>query len=250
MASGFTYEGEWQNGEINGQGIATYVSGDVYEGTFQNGKRQGTGTMRYATGEEATGEWKSGTADDGTLLHLYRNPIGRVYALFTLPEDGPAFAAEGAVATLTPEGFDPKSIEARAERGRVVEYAATEGRALRDRLWHGEGTAPAFGTLHDIIEAPSLSATFTLSDGSTHTAIWSMDGAGTPMAHALGITIEGAAAGQEWEDAAAQALLAAMTTCQFPRLDVACVQKVTACSDRISDARDIDGFDACVAAPD
>ena len=187
-------------------------------------------------------------AADGTALHLYRNPIGRVYALFTLPDGDATFASEGPVATLTPEGFDPKTIEARPERGRVVEYAATDGRILRDRLWHGEGTAPAFGTLHDLIEAPSLSATFTLSDGSLHTATWSMDGSGTPIAHALGITIEGAAAGQEWEDAAAQALLAAMTTCQFPKLDVTCVQKVTACSDRISQDRDIDGFDACIAA--
>ncbi|MBY5934817.1 hypothetical protein KUV51_17550 [Tateyamaria omphalii] len=186
-------------------------------------------------------------AADGTILHLYRNPVGRVYALFTLPETGPDFAAEGPVATLTPQGFDPKSIEARSEAGRVVEYAATQGRTLRDRLWHGEGTAPAFGTLHDLIEAPEIAATFTLSDGSTHSTTWSMAGAGTPIAHALGITIEGAAAGQEWEDAAAQALLAAMTTCQFPKLDVTCVQKVTACSDKISTDRDIDGFDACVA---
>ncbi|KIC50099.1 hypothetical protein [Tateyamaria sp. ANG-S1] len=186
-------------------------------------------------------------AADGTTLHLYRNPAGRVYALFSLPDDSADFAGEGAVATLTPQGFKTKSIEARAERGRVVEYAMTQGRSLRDRLWHGEGTAPAFGTLHDLIEAPEVTATFTLSDGSTHSTSWSMEGAGTPVAHALGITIEGAAAGQEWEEAAAQALLAAMTTCQFPKLDVSCVQKVTACSDKISTDRDIDGFDACVA---
>ncbi|WP_299601940.1 hypothetical protein [uncultured Tateyamaria sp.] len=190
------------------------------------------------------------TADDGTTLHLYRNPAGRVYALFTLPDDKGDIADEGQVATLTPEGFDTKVIEARTEQGRVVEFAASTGRALRNRLWHGEGTAPAFGTLHDMIEAPSISATFTLKDGGEHAATWSMAASGTPIAQAIGITIEGASAGDEWEDAAAQALLAAMTTCQFPKLDVTCVQKVTACSDKISQDRDIEGFDTCVAAKD
>ncbi|WP_299547643.1 hypothetical protein [uncultured Tateyamaria sp.] len=190
------------------------------------------------------------TADDGTSLHLYRNPAGRVYALFTLPEGKGDIAVEGQVATLTPEGFDTKVIEARTERGRVVEYAASTGRTLRDRLWHGEGTAPAFGTLHDMIEASSLTATFTLSDGNEHAATWSMATSGTPIAQALGITVQGAAAGDEWDDAAAQALLAAMTTCQFPKLDVTCVQKVTACSDKISQDRDIEAFDSCVAAQD
>ena len=60
MPDGFTYEGDWQEGEISGQGVATYTNGDVYEGTFLRGKRQGQGTMRYATGEEATGEWQDG----------------------------------------------------------------------------------------------------------------------------------------------------------------------------------------------
>lgn len=188
------------------------------------------------------------TAPDGTTLHLYRNPIGRVYALFTLPDDAGEIAPEGPVATLNPDGFKTKVIEARAEQGRVVEYAAVLGHRLRDRLWHGEGSAPAFGTLHDLINAPRVSATFNLAAGGEHTATWSMNGAGTPIARAIGISIEGAAAGDQWDDAAAAALLAAMTTCQFPKLDITCVQHVTACSDKISIDRDIEGFETCIAA--
>ena len=187
------------------------------------------------------------TNADGYTLHLYRNPAGRVYALYSLPEDSAELASEGTVATLTPKGFDPKTIEAAQSRGIVVEYAISTGRTLRDRLWHGEGQAPAFGTFHDVLAAPELSVAFTLADGEQVETSWTMEGADNPIAQALGISMNGVPAGAEWEDAAAQALLAAMTTCQFPKLDVLCVQKVSTCSAKISDDRDIDGFDACVA---
>lgn len=187
------------------------------------------------------------TNDAGFALHLYRNPIGRVYALITLADDTADLATTGVVATLTPEGFDPKQIETQNERGRVVEYAISTGRMLRDRLWHGEGQTPAFGTFHDVLKAPNLDAHLTLNTGATVETQWSMEGAATPIAQALGISIEGVAAGVEWEDAAAQSLLAAMTACQFPKLDVLCVQKVSTCSARISEERDIDAFEACIS---
>ena len=60
MQDGFTYDGQWLEGEISGTGMATYANGDVYEGTFLRGKRQGEGTMHYATGEEASGTWEDG----------------------------------------------------------------------------------------------------------------------------------------------------------------------------------------------
>ena len=63
MPDGFTYEGEWRNGEISGRGTATYTNGDVYEGMFEAGMRQGEGTMRYAGGEEASGDLGERRAD-------------------------------------------------------------------------------------------------------------------------------------------------------------------------------------------
>ncbi|MEP1201470.1 hypothetical protein [Tateyamaria sp.] len=190
----------------------------------------------------------STTNADGYGLHLYRNPIGRVYALITLPDSSPDLVRTGPVATVTPIGFEPKEVEAQSERGRVVEYAISTGRALRDRLWHGEGQAPAFGTFHDLLEAPSLAVSLMFDNGGTDQTEWSMEGAETAIAKALGISMNGVPAGSEWEDEAAQALLAAMTACQFPKLDVECVQKVSTCSTKISEDRDIVGFDSCVAA--
>ena len=66
MPDGFVYEGDWQNGEISGRGVATYTNGDVYEGMFRAGKRQGEGTMRYATGQEASGTWEDGALSEAT----------------------------------------------------------------------------------------------------------------------------------------------------------------------------------------
>jgi len=188
------------------------------------------------------------TNEDGYALHLYRNPVGRVYALITLPEGTLDLALTGPVATLTPQGFDSKIVEAQDERGRVVEYAISTGRSLRDRLWHGEGQAPAFGTFRDLLDAPRLDATLTLETRDKVSTSWSMEGADKAIAQALGISVGGIPAGQEWEDAASQALLAAMTACQFPKLDVICVQKVTTCSAEISESRDIDAFEGCVAS--
>jgi hypothetical protein len=68
MADGFTYTGEWKNGEIDGKGIATYANGDVYEGTFASGKRQGEGIIRYATGQTAEGTWQNGALTDGVTV--------------------------------------------------------------------------------------------------------------------------------------------------------------------------------------
>ena len=64
MPDGFSYSGEWRDGEIHGEGVATYSSGDVYEGSFEDGRRHGFGTLRYASGEEQSGIWEGGALVD------------------------------------------------------------------------------------------------------------------------------------------------------------------------------------------
>ena len=48
------------DGEIDGEGTATYANGDVYTGVFVQGKREGQGTMVYASGEVREGRWVDG----------------------------------------------------------------------------------------------------------------------------------------------------------------------------------------------
>ena len=48
-----SYEGEWVDGKINGQGTLWYADGDQYQGEWRDGKMHGRGTYTYADGEEA-----------------------------------------------------------------------------------------------------------------------------------------------------------------------------------------------------
>jgi len=82
--NGDVYEGEWENGKMNGIGTFTYAdgkkfgeefrdgspwngqgtvkfsNGDVYEGEWKNGKMDGIGTFTYADGCKYTGKWLDG----------------------------------------------------------------------------------------------------------------------------------------------------------------------------------------------
>ena len=45
FADGGTYEGEWVDGKITGQGVAVYANGVRYEGEFRNAMHHGRGRM-------------------------------------------------------------------------------------------------------------------------------------------------------------------------------------------------------------
>lgn len=67
-----TYEGEVENGKMNGQGTLTYADGSVYEGEFVNGQKNGEGTYTKADGTVVTENWVNGnkietlTLENGT----------------------------------------------------------------------------------------------------------------------------------------------------------------------------------------
>ena len=53
-----SYEGEWVDGKINGQGTLWYADGDQYQGEWRDGKMHGRGTYTYADGDQYEGDWK------------------------------------------------------------------------------------------------------------------------------------------------------------------------------------------------
>ena len=63
LPSGYQYEGEWENGQAVGEGVAKFSNSSVYTGTFLNGKPNGIGTIIYADGSRYTGVWVEAQID-------------------------------------------------------------------------------------------------------------------------------------------------------------------------------------------
>jgi CHAT domain-containing protein len=66
--NGNTYEGEFRDGEENGQGLFIYTNGDRYEGQFRDGSRNGFGVFSFANGDRYEGQFRDNK----------RNGIGRL----------------------------------------------------------------------------------------------------------------------------------------------------------------------------
>ena len=73
---GEKYVGEWNNGNMHGQGTFTYSNGDIYEGELKDNKMHGQGTFTYAHGDKYEGGYNYGkfhgqgtiTLADGTII--------------------------------------------------------------------------------------------------------------------------------------------------------------------------------------
>ena len=56
--NGDTYEGQWQDGVMHGNGRFTWAaSGAEYDGEWVQGRRQGEGCMTYVGGARRQGAW-------------------------------------------------------------------------------------------------------------------------------------------------------------------------------------------------
>ena len=54
------YEGQFDNGQLNGEGTVRFANGDVYEGDMLAGKKHGLGMITYAeSGNSYDGQWKN-----------------------------------------------------------------------------------------------------------------------------------------------------------------------------------------------
>ena len=75
-SDGDKYEGEWKDGQKNGQGTYTWSNGNKYVGEFKDGKKHGQGTFTWSNGRKYVGEFKNGiqngkgtyTWSDGLLI--------------------------------------------------------------------------------------------------------------------------------------------------------------------------------------
>jgi DNA polymerase III epsilon subunit family exonuclease len=58
FSNGDVYNGEFEDGQRNGQGTYTYANGDVYVGEFEDDQRNGEGTYTFADGDVYVGEFE------------------------------------------------------------------------------------------------------------------------------------------------------------------------------------------------
>ena len=69
---GFRYEGEFLNGYMHGNGLASYPSGGKYEGEKKLGKKSGIGKYSWTNGDKYIGEWKN-DKKHGHGTYFYKN---------------------------------------------------------------------------------------------------------------------------------------------------------------------------------
>lgn len=71
---GIIYEGEFQDGKIQGKGIITFPEGQRYEGDFVNEKFEGSGMYTWPNGNRYEGDFVNGCKEGyGTMYY----PDGR-----------------------------------------------------------------------------------------------------------------------------------------------------------------------------
>ena len=69
--AGNSYEGEWTNDRMHGEGIYKFSNGNVYSGQWKDDRMHGTGTLKYANGDARLMSYESlaeGGFATGTML--------------------------------------------------------------------------------------------------------------------------------------------------------------------------------------
>ncbi len=77
FAGGDAYEGEWFDGEREGEGRQTFANGDEYVGRWRGGAPDGRGVIRFALGGEYEGMWRRGKPNGPGVLDLEARGGGR-----------------------------------------------------------------------------------------------------------------------------------------------------------------------------
>jgi hypothetical protein len=78
-----SFDGEFKNGVLNGQGTATYADGSEYVGEWRNGRMEGQGTLTSPDGTVQKGFWQNdvffGTKDKWNIEEKKRITYQRIY---------------------------------------------------------------------------------------------------------------------------------------------------------------------------
>jgi len=56
----YSYDGEWRDGKMDGNGVYLFSDGFTYEGRFKEGQPDGQGVAYYPDGQRYEGQWGGG----------------------------------------------------------------------------------------------------------------------------------------------------------------------------------------------
>ena len=77
FASGSRYEGELNNGKMDGVGTFHYANGDIYQGQFYDGQMHGFGQLSFSNGARYEGVFVAGDCRRGQSLVVWAINEGR-----------------------------------------------------------------------------------------------------------------------------------------------------------------------------
>ncbi len=70
LPDGSYYNGEWTEGEKNGNGIYHLANGDIYEGKWSHNKRNGFGKYIWSSGDIFSGEFDNDDIKKGEFVKM------------------------------------------------------------------------------------------------------------------------------------------------------------------------------------
>lgn len=180
------------------------------------------------------------TNSDGFSIYVFRDNDKKVYAVYSISRSSfEKLPIEGRVLMLRPG--DNKVSEIKAEI--LGDDAKSDGKAVRDVLWHGEEPSPTFGTLRDILDSNVLYARFYTDTGKELDTEWSLLGARDAISAAIGIVAEVDPRVQARAKAAADILGGGVLRCG---IDFHCTDMVLRCSREFERHDDVERFRQCV----
>lgn len=77
LGDGTTYEGDFDDGEINGVGLKRWPDGSTYSGSFRDGEMHGDGVFLSATGDRYGGQWSSNQRNGSGELEFANKDVYR-----------------------------------------------------------------------------------------------------------------------------------------------------------------------------
>jgi hypothetical protein len=186
----------------------------------------------------------STTNDEGMSITIFRDVDERVLAVYSIPVSSfDRLPIEGRVLSIRPGNLDVVDITAAFEDVGPVRRARSDGRNIRNSMWHGQDPSPTFGTLRNILDSDILYARFHTDSGGMIETTWSLDGAPQVISTAIGINATAAPEAVEWSTLQAELLISSTRRCDQ---NVSCMRQMTDCMGLLRSMADVETFNRCV----